>query len=53
MIVGVVKDFHFRSLHEEIEPLVLAIAPGWFTDMYIRMQTEDLVALQSDSWKGS
>lgn len=43
IIVGVVKDFHFRSLHEEIEPLVLAIAPGWFTDMYIRMQTSDLV----------
>jgi putative ABC transport system permease protein len=44
LIVGVVKDFHFRSLHEEIKPLVLAIAPGWFTDMYIRMQTKDLAA---------
>ncbi len=44
LIVGVVKDFHFRSLHEEIKPLVLAIAPGWFTDMYIRMQTNELAA---------
>jgi len=44
MIVGVVKDFHFRSLHEKINPLVLAIAPGWFTDMYIRLQTKDLGA---------
>lgn len=43
-IVGVVKDFHFRSLHEEIKPLILAVAPGWFTDMYIRMQTHDLAA---------
>jgi putative ABC transport system permease protein len=37
-IVGVVKDFHFRSLHNKIEPLVLAIAPGWFTDCYVRIR---------------
>ncbi len=37
-IIGVVKDFHFRSLHNRIEPLVLAIAPGWFTDSYIRIR---------------
>ncbi|HDT14168.1 MAG TPA: FtsX-like permease family protein, partial [Candidatus Aminicenantes bacterium] len=36
-IIGVVKDFHFRSLHSRIEPLILAIAPGWFTDTYIRI----------------
>ena len=43
-IIGVVKDFHFRSLHEEIQPLVLAVAPGWFTDMYIRLDSDDLRA---------
>jgi putative ABC transport system permease protein len=37
-IIGVVKDFHFRSLHDKIEPLVLAIAPGWFTDSYVRIR---------------
>lgn len=37
-IIGVVKDFHFRSLHDRIEPLVLAIAPGWFTDSYVRIR---------------
>ena len=37
-----VNDFHFRSLHEEIQPLVLAVAPGWFTDMYIRLESGDL-----------
>jgi putative ABC transport system permease protein len=40
-VVGVVKDFHYRSLHEEVRPLILAIAPGWFTDMYVRMQPGD------------
>jgi putative ABC transport system permease protein len=41
-IIGVVKDFHFRSLHEKIDPLVLVIAPGWFMDVYIRMKPENV-----------
>jgi putative ABC transport system permease protein len=27
-IVGVVKDYHYRSLHQRIEPLILRIDPG-------------------------
>ncbi|MEJ7645325.1 MAG: ABC transporter permease [Chryseolinea sp.] len=27
-IVGVVKDYHFASLHEEIEPLIMEYEPG-------------------------
>ncbi|MEQ9402059.1 MAG: ABC transporter permease [Cyclobacteriaceae bacterium] len=30
-IIGVVKDFHFSSLHNEIEPVILAINPGTVT----------------------
>ncbi|MBN1272443.1 MAG: ABC transporter permease [Candidatus Aminicenantes bacterium] len=41
-IVGIVKDFHFRSLHEPIAPLILVIAPGWFTDFYVRLDGRDL-----------
>jgi putative ABC transport system permease protein len=26
-VVGVVKDFHFTSLHNKIEPLALMLAP--------------------------
>jgi putative ABC transport system permease protein len=37
-VIGVAKDYHFRSLHEKIEPLVLVVAPGWFTDSYIRIK---------------
>lgn len=43
-IIGVVRDFHFRSLHKRIEPLILAIAPGWYTDIYIKMRGQDLPA---------
>ncbi|NIN91629.1 MAG: FtsX-like permease family protein [Candidatus Aenigmarchaeota archaeon] len=41
-IIGVAKDFHFRSLHEKISPLVLVMAPGWFTDVYIRIKPENV-----------
>ena len=43
-IIGVVQDFHFRSLHKKIEPLILAIAPGWYTDMYVKVRSLDLPA---------
>lgn len=26
-IIGVVKDFHFQSLHEEIQPLIMSVQP--------------------------
>jgi putative ABC transport system permease protein len=42
-IIGVVKDFHFRSLHRKIEPLILVVAPGWFTDVYVKLRSENLV----------
>jgi putative ABC transport system permease protein len=29
-IVGVVKDFHFASLHQQIDPIVLFHNPNWF-----------------------
>ena len=41
-IIGVVKDFHFRSLHRRIEPLILVIAPGWFTDSYVRISPKNV-----------
>jgi putative ABC transport system permease protein len=41
-IVGVVSDFHFRSLHQKIEPLILVVFPGWFTDLYVRMRPDRL-----------
>jgi putative ABC transport system permease protein len=28
-IIGVVKDFHFKSLHEKVGPLVVFNDPGW------------------------
>jgi len=39
-IVGVVKDFHFKSLHEPIEPLILFMGKGdWYSSIIIRTES--------------
>ncbi|MEQ8928021.1 MAG: ABC transporter permease [Fulvivirga sp.] len=41
-IIGVVKDFHFQSLHESIKPAILIFNPNLFSKIII-----DLVATES------
>ena len=36
-IIGVVRDFHFKSLHQEIEPLILDIHPEWCWTVLVRI----------------
>ena len=43
-VIGVVKDFHFRSLHERISPLVMVLAPDAGT-LIIKLKTKDVAAL--------
>jgi putative ABC transport system permease protein len=42
LIIGVVKNFHFRSLHQAIEPLVLRIQPFWYRNLSVRVGAEDI-----------
>ena len=47
LVVGVVKDFHLTSLHEEIAPLVMLTIPEdkwWRTFMSVRLGTEEVGA---------
>ena len=37
-IVGVMKDFHFTSLHNQIEPLVLEFRPDWADNMLVKIR---------------
>ena len=46
-IIGVMKDFHMRSLYREIEPVILRLSPGNTGIIYIRMaagQTREAMA---------
>jgi putative ABC transport system permease protein len=40
-IVGVVKDFHFASLHEEIRPIVLFNNPDFLSGALVRLSKGD------------
>jgi len=51
-IIGVVKDFHFRSLHEAIAPLIMLNNP--YGGLIVRAKTKDikeLLASIEEKWK--
>ena len=37
-VVGVVKDFHLRSLHHKIEPLCFDYRPSWFRYIIVKIK---------------
>jgi len=41
-IIGIVKDFHFHSLHDSIEPLVFFIDPNWSWYLFARINSENI-----------
>ena len=46
-IIGVVKDFNFSSLHQEINPLILLIDPYQYQSAYIKLSGDNIAgALQ-------
>ncbi len=49
-IIGVVKDFHFQSVHSKVEPLFMLYDPGWFNVVFVRykegQRTQALAALE-------
>lgn len=54
-VIGVVKDFHFQSLQNAVEPIVFQIQPNWFNYMTVRVASdrisETLAELES-TWQG-
>lgn len=40
-VVGIVDDFHFASLHEDIEPLIMFPEP-WFNNLMIAFSSENV-----------
>jgi putative ABC transport system permease protein len=53
-IIGVIKDFHYRSLHRKIEPLILRIDPRNMWCVSVKMASgniADQLALVEKEWK--
>ena len=52
-VIGVVKDFHFKSLHEAITPLLMVLNPE--SGLIIKVRTKDiagLLASMKEQWAG-
>lgn len=52
-IIGVVKDFHYASLHEEVQSAVLHIYPESYWKVSLRISTEDIagtIASVEETW---
>ncbi len=41
-LVGIVKDFHIKSFHSPIEPLVIIYAQNGFSNLYIKVSPGDM-----------
>jgi putative ABC transport system permease protein len=54
-VIGVVKDFHFKSLHQEIAPLTMTIRRDWpLNYIFVRVQPGALATsldMVSKAWK--
>ena len=54
VIVGVLKDYHFSSLQQQIQPLLFRVNPGEFGNFIVRINNGDIPATLSfvqDKWK--
>ncbi|MFV1883320.1 MAG: ABC transporter permease [Balneola sp.] len=53
-VIGVLKDFHFRSMREQVAPIMLFIPPsGWFSRISVKVntdQTEEILAGLEEVW---
>lgn len=52
-IIGVVKDFHLRNMHEKIPPVVINGEPDWRNTLYIKttgMNASQVVNFTTNLW---
>lgn len=52
-VIGVVKDFHFQSLHQKIVPQMFGWNPGWLWMVSVKLKTRDMpgtIAYIRDVW---
>jgi putative ABC transport system permease protein len=56
-VVGVLKDFNFRSLHETVQPIVLLVKADWFNVVSVKIgsknvpETIDFLAARWKEWE--
>lgn len=54
VITGVVKDFHFQNMHQQIPPLLMQYNKNWRNNIYVRTTAKDApraLAAAENVWK--
>ncbi len=54
VVIGVVKDFHFKSIHEKISPLFIHLHNGWFNTSFIEVSagnSSQVIAGLEKKWR--
>ncbi len=54
LVVGILADFHYNSLHQAIDPLILEVRPGSFSNFSARIQAGEIpgtLAFIEAQWK--
>ncbi len=54
-VIGVVKDFHFQSLHQPVRPMAIYLLPdgGWANRMAVRIKagkTKEVIEFLENTW---
>ncbi len=53
-VTGIVKDFNYKSLHSDLEPVALTVYPDPFDNIMIKISTENIpgtIKFIKDFWK--
>lgn len=53
-VVGVIKDFHFASLHNQLEPLVMLFRPNFSSFFSVKLKggaVEESLEIMEEKWK--
>ena len=53
-VVGVIRNYNFRSLHQKIDPLALLYSPDWVNHVTVRLSPgdpTDAMTFVADTWK--
>lgn len=53
-IIGVIKDFHTQSLHNQIQPVIMVYDPRHFDNISVRISSEDVpetLAFLEEKWQ--
>ncbi len=42
-VIGVIEDFHFESLYQEIVPMAFIMTPRWYSKFVVRVQSQNIM----------